>query len=535
MIGINTLHTPIRRALISAYDKTGLITLSKALIELGFQMIATDGTAKFLLEHQFPVTSIEDYTGFPEIMSGRVKTLHPKVHGGLLAQRFKDVMDIRAYDIQPIDLLVVNLYPFTQTIQKSNCSLEEAIEQIDIGGATMLRAAAKNFHEVTVLIDPADYELVLNEMKCYQGATTFSTRKKLAIKVFAELSKYNQSIAEYLEHSDACFPNETASLFPKHYQPAYHKLMDLRYGENPHQAAALYEDIINQPQLEGIAQAQLQQGKPLSFNNIVDSDAALECVRDLDSTLFACVIVKHATPCGVSQSNSQCDAYLQAYATDMQSAFGGIIAFNSLLKAATVETILRQQFVEVLLAPNIEKTALRLLSSKPNIRVLIFSEKRPLDIKTYWKMHSLSDGLLLQEQDRKTVDSKDFNIVTKRQPTDAEREDLTFAWQVVKYVKSNAIVYAKNQRTLGIGSSTSRVFAAKIAKLKAEESGFLLNHAVMASDAFFPFTDGIEVAARTGIRAVIQPGGSKRDAEVIAAANRYGMTMVFTAFRHFRH
>ena len=519
---------PVRRALISTSDKTGLLELAKQLVEHDIEIIATGGTAALLTDNNIAVTEVADYTKFPEIMNGRVKSLHPKIYGGLLGRRGHDDTTMAEHEILPIDLLVVNLYPFQATIADPQCTLAMAIEKIDVGGPSMLRAGAKNFSAVTVVVDPRDYSHVIGEIKTHHGSTTLATRRQLAYKTFKHLVDYDKAIADYLT------PNEETSdtLFPTDFRPDYHKKQSLRYGENPHQAAAFYTNTPSQPGT--LAQAKLLQGKALSFNNLMDSDCALNCVRSLSVETPGCVIVKHATPCGVAQGNTQSHAYEKALATDPSSAFGGIIAFNTPLQAATAEKILAKQFVEVILAPHIEPDALALLNKKTNLRVLATDQSPPLTDS--FTLHSITGGLLIQQMDTTIIDPKNYQIVSKRTPTPEEMQNCLFAWRVVKSVKSNAIVYAKDEMTLGIGTGqTSRVFAAQIAALKAKEAGLTLQDAVMASDAFFPFADGIEVAATAGITAVIQPGGSQRDNEVIAAADKANIAMVLTGVRHFRH
>lgn len=520
---------PVRRALISTSDKTGLLELATQLVDHGIEIIATGGTAALLTDNNIAVTEVADYTKFPEIMNGRVKSLHPKIYGGLLGRRGHDDTTMAEHEILPIDLLVVNLYPFQTTIADPQCTLAMAIEKIDVGGPSMLRAGAKNFSAVTVVVDPRDYSKVIDEIKTHHGNTTLATRRELAYKTFQHLVNYDRAIADYLTPTD----EETSdSLFPTNFRPDYHKKQSLRYGENPHQAAAFYTHTPSQPGT--LAQAKLLQGKALSFNNLMDSDCALNCVRSLSVEAPGCVIVKHATPCGVAQGNTQSHAYEKALATDTSSAFGGIIAFNTPLQAATAEKIVAKQFVEVILAPHIEPDALELLNQKINLRVLATGQ--PPALTDSLTLHSITGGLLIQQMDTTTIDPKDCQIVSKRVPTPEEMQNCLFAWKVVKSVKSNAIVYAKDEMTLGIGTGqTSRVFAAEIAALKAKAAGLSLQHAVMASDAFFPFADGIDVAASAGITAVIQPGGSKRDNEVIAAADKANIAMVLTGVRHFRH
>ena len=519
----NDIKLPIKRALISASDRTGLVEFASQLARRSIEIIATSGTAELLKRHQIPVIDVSQYTGFPEIMDGRVKTLHPKIHGGLLALRDVDRTVLHQYAIKIIDLLVVNLYPFVKTIATPHCTFEKAIEQIDVGGPSTLRAGAKNFSAVTVVIDPDDYSLILKEMEMNGGSTLLSTRKRLAQKTFEHLSHYDAQIAAYLSESEP---------FPSQLPLTFQKKIHLRYGENSHQSAALYS--ITPPLSPSLAEAEPIQGKPLSFNNFLDSDCAYRCVYEGIGTMPTCVIVKHTTPCGAAYAKTQLAAYEKAYATDPLSAFGGVIAFNTPLETETAKKILSQQFVEVIIAPSFSSDALILLKVKSNLRLLV---GKPLEKKRLsYSFHSISGGLLAQETDIATFDPAIVNGVSQRQPTKEELQNLYFAWQVVKYVKSNAIVYVKDRTTYGIGSGqTSRIFAVKIAVIKAEEAGLSLKNAVMASDAFFPFSDGIEVAAKAGITAVIQPGGSVRDEEIIEAANKAGMTMLFTHQRHFRH
>lgn len=516
----------IRRALISVSNKSGLVPFAQQLVAHGIEILATGGTAALLTQHGIASTAISDFTDFPEIMGGRVKTLHPKIYAGLLRRPGIDEAVMQAHQIEPIDLVVVNLYPFQETVAKPGCSFEQAIEQIDIGGPSMLRAAAKNHAVVTTLVDPQDYSAVLAEIQ-NQANTTAATRRRLAQKVFHHTAQYDQAIFNYLNE-----PAPAAdSLFPDQLSLVWNKQQDLRYGENPHQAAALYTDSSAIP--GSLATAKLLQGKPLSYNNLLDSDAALSCVRSLDSAMPGCAIIKHATPCGVAQASTLLAAYQQALSADPSSAFGGIIAMNRPLDGPTATAILHQQFVEVLLAPEIEPQALQILSSKSAWRLLAVGE---LLQPHPWTLRSISGGVLVQQTDCGDATADEWKVVTARAPTAAEWLDLHFAWRVVQFVKSNAIVYAKNQTTLGIGGGqTSRVFSAEIATLKARELNLPLTGAVCASDAFFPFTDGLEIIAQAGISAVIQPGGSKRDAEVIAAANQLGIAMVLTGARHFRH
>lgn len=512
---------PIRRALISVANKTGLVEFALFLIKHQIEIIATGGTASLLQQHQIPVIEVADYTGFPEILEGRVKTLHPKIHGGLLARPVSDDATLQKHGISRIDLLIVNLYPFAQTIANPDCSFQEAIEQIDVGGPSMLRGAAKNFAAVTTIIDPADYALIMQEIETHQGATQLKTRHYLAEKVFSTLASYDATIAAYLS-------TNTAPLLPDSLSFQFQKKMDLRYGENPHQAAAVYTNL--PPLKHSLADVEPLQGKSLSYNNLLDSDCAFRCVHELSQP--ACVIVKHATPCGAAIAKTQLAAYEKAYATDPTSAFGGIIAFNTPLTIDTAKKILAQQFVEVIIAPHFSADVQKLFQAKPDIRLLACE----MVSQDFISLHTIPGGLLAQQTDHAQLQLSELRVVSQRQPTATEMEDLLFAWPIVKYVKSNAIVYAKHGATLGIGGGqTSRVFSAKIAAMKAEEANLSLLGAVMASDAFFPFADSIEIAANAGITAIIQPGGSKRDAEVIAAANKANITMIFTNQRHFRH
>ena len=512
-----------RRALLSASDKTRIVELARELHELGFELISTGGTARLLASSGLPVIEVAAETGFPEIMDGRVKTLHPKVHGALLGRSGIDDDVMREQRIRPIDLLVVNLYPFAATIARPGCSYADAVENIDVGGPAMLRAAAKNHERVTVLVDPADYRGVLDELRA--GNVSDATRRRLATKAFAHTGQYDAMVSNWLrrQQADAPYPDTLAL--------GYRKKQDLRYGENPHQTAAFYTD----PQAAGacIATAVQLQGKELSFNNIADADTALECVRQFDSP--ACVVVKHANPCGAALASTSLEAYQRAYETDPTSAFGGIIAFNRPLDATTVAAILERQFVEVILAPSIGTEARATLAAKPNVRVL---ETGDLAAPTAAipELRSVTGGLLLQSRDDGMVDAGELKTVTRRAPTAAELADLLFAWRICKFVKSNAIVFARDGMTVGIGAGqTSRVISTRIAAIKAADAGLAVAGSVMASDAFFPFRDGLDAAAELGVRAVIQPGGSQRDTEVIAAADERDVAMVFTGMRHFRH
>jgi phosphoribosylaminoimidazolecarboxamide formyltransferase/IMP cyclohydrolase len=519
---------PVRRALISVSDKTGVVELAGSLDALGISLISTGGTARALRDAGLHVTEVSEVTGFPEIMGGRVKTLHPRIHGGLLGRRGVDNKVMHEHGIDPIDLLVVNLYPFETITSAPDCSYEEAIENIDIGGPAMLRAAAKNQDHVTVVVDPGDYAELIQTLAERQG-TSWNLRRRLAAKAFAHTARYDGLIANWLgTHADS----DQVEQFPPQLNLNYSRRAVLRYGENPHQGAALYLEA--HPPAGTVATSRVLAGKELSYNNIADADAALECVKAFHKTP-ACVIVKHANPCGVALGTSAAEAYEHAYATDPVSAFGGIIAFNQPLDAATAGAILERQFVEVVIAPEVDNAALALFSKKPNVRVLAFgtSGDQP---ETVLDFKRIAGGLLVQEADRDTLMMTDLKIVSQRVPDAGELHDLLFAWHVAMFVKSNAIVYARAGRTIGIGAGQmSRVISAKIAGLKAIEAKLEVSGSVMASDAFFPFRDGIDAAAEAGIRAVIQPGGSMRDADVIAAADEHGMAMVFTGVRHFRH
>jgi phosphoribosylaminoimidazolecarboxamide formyltransferase / IMP cyclohydrolase len=520
------MTTPIKRALISVSNKEGLIDLAHALRAKNIEILSTGGTAALLEQHNIPVKQVSAHTGFPEIMGGRVKTLHPKIHGGLLGRRGVDEAVMKQHGIEPIDLLVVNLYPFAATIAKPDCTIEDAIENIDIGGPAMVRAAAKNHESVTVIVDPLDYNTVVEEIE-RTGATAATTRRRLAAKAYAHTSSYDAMVSGYLSKVTQ---GEGASEFPDLLSTQFRKRSDLRYGENPHQIAAFYSEIGAKGASIGNA-AQLQ-GKSLSYNNIADGDTAFECVRQFD--VPACVIVKHANPCGVAVASDILTAYNNAYRTDPTSAYGGIIAFNRVLDAKTAETILERQFVELIVATDLDAEARALCSRRENLRVLITGNIQASNSR--YDFRSVNGGLLLQTRDQGMVEADQLLVVSKRQPSAAELHDLMFAWQVCKYVKSNAIIYAKDLMTIGVGAGQmSRVVSSKIAAMKANDHGFSVAGAVMASDAFLPFRDGLDVAAEFGIKAVIQPGGSKRDDEVIACADEHGMAMVFTGMRHFRH
>lgn len=522
---INESSRPVRRALISVSDKDGIIEFAKALHNKGVEILSTGGSAKLLIENMIPVMEVSKHTGFPEIMNGRVKTLHPKIHGGILARRGIDDHVMKDNDIAPIDLVVVNLYPFEATVAKEGCSLDDAIENIDIGGPAMVRASAKNHAFVTVIVDPLDYQGVLEELHKNEGIVSANTRFELAVKAFEHTANYDGMIANYLGRVKQ---DGSMDILPRTINLQFNKVQQMRYGENPHQHAAFYTE--KNPPSACIATAKQLQGKELSYNNIGDTDAALECIKQFDES--ACVIVKHANPCGVSVRENILEAYNAAYSTDPESAFGGIIAFNRELDADTAKTIVERQFVEVIIAPSISGEAIDAIAAKKNIRLLecgLWSENiERLDFKR------VNGGLLVQDADLLLLN--EINIVTESQPDEKQMLDLLFSWKVAKFVKSNAIVYAKNNMTIGVGAGQmSRINSARIAGIKAEHAALDVVGSVMASDAFFPFRDGIDAAHEAGIVAVIQPGGSMRDEEVIAAANEHGMAMIFTGMRHFRH
>ncbi|MGH8149085.1 MAG: bifunctional phosphoribosylaminoimidazolecarboxamide formyltransferase/IMP cyclohydrolase [Steroidobacteraceae bacterium] len=519
---------PVRRALLSATDKSGLVDLARALAARGIEIVSTGGTARLLADAGLPVRDVASYTGFPEIMDGRLKTLHPRIHGGLLGRRGTDEATMALHGIEPIDLLVVNLYPFAETVARPDCRYAEAIEQIDVGGPAMIRAAAKNHAFVAVAVDPADYALLVEELRAHGGATTAATRGRLAGKAFAHTALYDTMVASFLEGQHSA---PGAERFPGTLPLVWQKVQDLRYGENPHQRAAFYRE----PSLRGVsvATARALQGKDLSFNNISDADTAVECVRGFAEP--ACVVVKHANPCGAAVANSALDAYEAAHRTDATSAFGGILAFNRELDGRTAAAIVSRQFAEVIAAPAVSAEALAVLAAKPGIRVLALGDlnKQPT---TELEYRSVTGGLLVETRDASRLAARDLSVATRRAPTEEELADLLFAWQVCRFVKSNAIVFARERTTIGIGAGqTSRVYSCRIAAMKAHDEKLPTSGAVMASDAFFPFRDSIDLAAEHGIGAVIQPGGSRRDAEVIAAADEHGMAMVLTGTRHFRH
>ncbi len=516
----------IRRALLSVSDKTGLLDLARALAARNVELLSTGGTAKAIRDAGLPVRDVSEVTGFPEMMDGRVKTLHPLVHGGLLGRAGIDDAVMAAHGIGAIDLLVLNLYPFEAVSANPDSTMDEIIENIDIGGPAMLRSAAKNYARVAVATDPAQYEAILEELNANDGALSAKTRFALSVAAFNRVAQYDAAISNHLS---AIQDDGSRALFPAQSNSNFVKVMDLRYGENPHQQGALYRDLWPVPGT--LATFTQLQGKELSYNNLADADAAWECVRQFEAP--ACVIVKHANPCGVAESGDCAQAYELAYATDPTSAFGGIIAFNTRLDAATAKTILDRQFVEVLIAPDYDDGALDYAKKKANVRVLRIPHgdgRNNIDVKR------VGSGLLMQTADIREVTADELKVVTKLAPTAEQLGDLLFAWRVAKYVKSNAIVYVKDKRTVGVGAGQmSRVVSAKIAALKADEAGLIVPGSVLASDAFFPFRDGVDAAAAAGIKAMIQPGGSMRDAEVIAAADEHGIAMVFTGIRHFRH
>ncbi|HJU26129.1 MAG TPA: bifunctional phosphoribosylaminoimidazolecarboxamide formyltransferase/IMP cyclohydrolase [Rhodanobacteraceae bacterium] len=520
---------PVRRALLSVSDKSGLADLARALHALGAELISTGGSAQVLREAGVPVREIGELTGFPEIMDGRVKTLHPKVHGALLGRRGVDDATMQEHGIEALDLLVVNLYPFAETVARPDCDYAEAIENIDIGGPAMLRAAAKNQERVAVLSDPADYADLVETLR-REGGTTPELRRRLAAAAFAHVAHYDGVIADWL--SARVDGGERSHAFAPTLHLSLNRARELRYGENPHQGAALY--VSERPAAGTIAGARTLAGKELSYNNLVDADAALECVKAFGKAP-ACVIVKHANPCGVALADDIVQAYERAHACDPVSAFGGIIAFNRPLDGPTVGAILARQFVEVLVAPEFDAEALAALAKKPNVRALAVGAW-PETVTSTRELRSIGGGFLVQDSDRDTLLLSDLKVVSKRVPDADQLRDLLFAWHVAMFVKSNAIVYARDGRTIGIGAGQmSRVVSAQIAALKAEQVDLKVAGSVMASDAFFPFRDGIDAAAQAGVTAVIQPGGSMRDEEVIAAADEHDLAMVFTGVRHFRH
>lgn len=531
-----TTRLAVRRALISVSDKTGVVDFARALSALGVEILSTGGTFKLLRDQGIAAVEVADYTGFPEMMDGRVKTLHPKIHGGILGRRAQDGAVMAEHGIQPIDLVAVNLYPFAATVAKADCTLADAIENIDIGGPTMVRSAAKNHKDVAIVVNAQDYTQIIDSLK--QGGLTYAQRFQLALKAFEHTAAYDGMIANYLgtvNQAAETLSTQERSAFPNTFNSQFIKVQDMRYGENPHQIAAFYRE--SNPGEACIATARQIQGKELSYNNVADTDAALECVKSFVKP--ACVIVKHANPCGVAvvpeSEGGIRKAYDLAYATDSESAFGGIIAFNRELDAETAKAIVERQFVEVIIAPSVSDEAKAVVATKINVRLLECGQW-PEVRQSGWDFKRVNGGLLVQSRDIGMITEADLKIVTQRAPTEQEIYDLIFAWKVAKFVKSNAIVYAKNRQTVGVGAGQmSRVNSARIAAIKAEHAGLEVLGAVMASDAFFPFRDGIDNAAKAGITAVIQPGGSMRDQEVIAAADEAGIAMVFTGMRHFRH
>ena len=527
MTATQTDSVTIRRALISVSDKAGIVELARYLRENGVQILSTGGTAKLLESEGIEVTEVAAHTSFPEMMAGRIKTLHPTIHGGILGRRGEDDAVMTEHGISAIDLVIVNLYPFEATVAKPGCTLADAIENIDIGGPAMVRAAAKNHAHVTVVVDPGDYVCIEKEMRDSQGAVSHATRFGLAVKAFEHTARYDGMIANHL--GKQTFEGE-ATDFGRTINLQFSRSQQMRYGENPHQKAAFYTEAT--PAEASVSTARQLQGKELSYNNIADTDAALECVKQFEEP--ACVIVKHANPCGVAVAKNLLAAYEKAFKTDPTSAFGGIIAFNRKLDGATASAIVERQFVEVIIAPEISAEARQAVAQKKNIRLLEsgdFSSPGPtLDYKR------ITGGLLVQDRDLGMITSSDLKTVSRITPSQQQLTDLLFAWKVAKYVKSNAIVYVRDGQTIGVGAGQmSRIYSAKIAGIKAQDEGLTVPGSVMASDAFFPFRDGIDAAHEAGISAVIQPGGSMRDEEVIQAADEHGMAMVFTGMRHFRH
>ncbi len=516
----------VKRALISVSDKSGIVEFAQSLQSQGVEILSTGGTYKLLRANNIDAVEVSEYTGFPEMMDGRVKTLHPKIHGGILARRGQDDTVMAEHGINAIDMVVVNLYPFEQTVANPDCTLADAIENIDIGGPTMVRAAAKNNAFVNIVVNASDYALVIEEMQTNNGATSQATRFDLAIKAYEHTAAYDGAIANYFGHK---VPGGNDN-FPRTFNSQFTKAQDMRYGENSHQNSAFYTE--KNPAAGSISTSQQLQGKELSYNNIADTDAALECVKQFAEP--ACVIVKHANPCGVAIADNIGDAYNKAFATDTESAFGGIIAFNRELDGATAAAICERQFVEVIIAPSVSREAIDVVTAKKNVRLLECGPwgKSVAD----YDLKRVNGGLLIQDRDLGVITEADLKIVSKRQPTETEIRDLLFTWKVAKFVKSNAIVYGHDGRTVGVGAGQmSRINSARIAGIKAEHAGLKVEGSVMASDAFFPFRDGIDNAAQAGIHCVIQPGGSIRDDEVIAAADEANMAMVFTSMRHFRH
>ncbi|SFN74908.1 IMP cyclohydrolase /phosphoribosylaminoimidazolecarboxamide formyltransferase [Izhakiella capsodis] len=524
---------PVRRALLSVSDKAGIIEFAQALSQRGVELLSTGGTARILAEAGLSVTEVSEHTGFPEMMDGRVKTLHPKIHGGILGRRGQDDTVMAQHQIAPIDMVVVNLYPFAQTVARRDCTPENAVENIDIGGPTMVRSAAKNHNDVAIVVNNSDYRAIVAEMDDNANSLTMATRFNLAIKAFEHTAAYDCMIANYFGTMVPAYhdeKNKASGRFPRTLNLNFIKKQDMRYGENSHQDAAFYvEENLHEA---SVATSRQHQGKALSYNNIADTDAALECVKEFAEP--ACVIVKHANPCGVAVGQSIIEAYERAWKTDPTSAFGGIIAFNRELDEATAQAIISRQFVEVIIAPSVTDAALNVTSSKQNVRVLTCGQWQQRIAGLEFKR--VNGGLLVQDRDLGIVDPDKLRVVSKRQPNKQELNDAIFCWKVAKFVKSNAIVYAKENMTIGIGAGQmSRVYSAKIAGIKAGDEGLEVRGSAMASDAFLPFRDGVDAAAAVGVTCVIQPGGSIRDNEVIAAADEHGIAMIFTDMRHFRH
>ena len=520
----------IKQALISVSDKTGILEFARELSARGVKLLSTGGTAKLLADNGLAVTEVADYTGFPEMLDGRVKTLHPKVHGGILARRdFPEHMAaLEQHAIPTIDMVVVNLYPFQKTVAKAECSLEDAIENIDIGGPTMLRSSAKNHKDVVVIVDPSDYQVVLAEMSANQNEVSYDTKFTLAKKVFAHTAQYDGAITNYLTSLGEDKAHTTRSNFPQTLNLHFEKIQEMRYGENPHQAASFYRDL---NAFDGaLANYTQLQGKELSYNNIADADAAWECVKSFEAS--ACVIVKHANPCGVAVGETPFETYSKALQTDPTSAFGGIIAFNRELDGKAAEAVAKQ-FVEVLIAPSFTAEALQIFAARKNVRVLQIALGSAIN---NYDFKRVGGGLLVQAPDAKNVLQADLRVVSKLQPTPQQLSDMMFAWRVAKYVKSNAIVFCANGMTLGVGAGQmSRIDSARIASIKAQNAGLSLSGSAVASDAFFPFRDGLDVVVDAGATCVIHPGGSMRDQEVIDAADERGVVMIYTGIRHFRH
>ncbi len=520
----------IKQALISVSDKTGVLEFARALSGMGVNILSTGGTAKLLAENGISVTEVADYTGFPEMLDGRVKTLHPKVHGGILARRdfAEHVSALEKHNIPTIDMVVVNLYPFQQTVAREHCSLEDAIENIDIGGPAMLRSSAKNHKDVIVICDPTDYSQVLGELSANQGEVSYETKFTLAKKVFAHTAQYDGAITNYFTSLGADKQHATRSSYPATLNLHFEKVQEMRYGENPHQSAAFYRE--SNPQVGALANYTQLQGKELSYNNIADADAAWECVKTFDES--ACVIIKHANPCGVAVGASPLEAYSKALQTDPTSAFGGIIAFNRELDGNAAEAVAKQ-FVEVLIAPSFSEKAKQIFAGKQNVRLLEIPLGHAVNAHDFKRV---GGGLLVQSPDAKNVVLAELKVVSKKQPTPQQLQDLMFAWRVAKFVKSNAIVFCANGMTMGVGAGQmSRIDSARIASIKAQNAGLSLVGTAVASDAFFPFRDGLDVVVAAGATSVIHPGGSMRDQEVIDAADEQGVVMLMTGTRHFRH